>query len=279
MRRRLSSPHRFAAVFTRGLLRLSLLTTVLFGVLAFGLLGQEVVSNSSVIKMVKAGLSEDLILNVIKQQSSSFVIGSNELVELKMSGVSERIITAMFTKTYGAAPPAPAKPEAAKPKPPPQERGVYYKKGDGWTELLFEQIVWSDAGVAKNVRKVASVGLLRGDVSGVVKQPSSRTMLNSSPEIVIIQEEGENIHNVLLVPLKRTKKGNRTVEIGAVKNGEVNKRAIPFGVEKVGKNQFKMVFQAPLGPGEYGILPLNQITTYTGTNPASGRLNTFSVLP
>lgn len=271
MRRRLSSPHRFAAMFPRGLFILSLLFVFLIRLPA-----QEILTNQSIIKMVKVGLSEELILNVIKQQSSSFTVGSTELVELKTAGVSERIITAMIGKALG--PPPPAKPEAAKAKPVPQESGVYYKKGDSWVEVLSEEIAWSNAGMVNNVRNVASAGLLKKDVSGIISQTSSRSMLTSPFELMIVPNSGLDIHNFLLVPLKRGK-GAREVEIGPAKKGEALKRSIPFGVEKVGGNQYKLYFPSPLAPGEYGILPLNQIATENGPSAApSGRVFTFRVL-
>lgn len=278
MRRRMTSPLPFAALFTRGSLCLSLLIAIL--PFSLSLVGQEVVTNSSVIKMVKSGLSEELVLNVIKQQSGAFTVGSSELVELKQAGVSERVITAMITKTYGPPPaPTPAKPEVAKPKAPPQESGIYYKRGDSWTELLTEEIVWSNAGMVNSVRNVASVGLLKRDVNGVVAQTSSRTMLTSPFEIVIVPPTGTDIHSFLLVPLKRLKNGNREMEIGPPRKGEVNKRSIPFGVEKVGNNQYKLYFPSALPPGEYGILPLNQVATENGANAApTGRVHTFRVL-
>ena len=265
MRRRFT----ISSLFLRGLLILSLFITNLFG--------QEVLTNQSVIKMVKAGLSEELILSVVKQQTSAFSVGSTELVELKMAGVTERIITAMIAKTMGPAA-APAKPEAAKPKPPPQESGIFYKKGDGWVELLSEEIAWSNAGVVNSMRNVASVGLLKKDVSGTIAQPSSRSMLTSPLELLIVPANGADIHNYILVPLKRTK-GSREVEIGPAKKGAATKRSIPFGVEKVGEKQFKLYFPSALGPGEYGILPLNQIATENGANAApTGRVFTFRVL-
>lgn len=267
MRCRFFSPPLLTALFSRGLLMLSLLTSLIVN-----LSGQEVLTNQSVIKMVKAGLSEELILNVVKQQNSGFVVGSTELVDLKMAGVSERIITAMIAKTMGPPPAAPAKPKA------PQESGIYYKKGDGWVELLSEEIAWSNAGVVNSVRNVASIGFLKKDVSGTVAQASSRSMLTSPFELLIVPANGADIHNYLLVPLKRSK-GAREVEIGPAKKGAATKRSIPYGVEKVGDKQFKLYFPSPLGPGEYGILPLNQIATENGVNAApSGRVFTFRVL-
>lgn len=267
MRQRLSSPHR-VALFPRGLFLLALLT------LPIVLSSQEILTNYSVIKMVKAGLSEELVLNVVKQQNGSYSVGSTELVELKTAGVSERIITAMIAKTLG---PAPAKPEPAKPKGP-QESGVYYKKGDNWVEVLSEEIAWSDSGVVNSVRNMASAGLLKRDFSGTIAHPSSHSMLTSPFELMIVPTAGLDIHNFLLVPLKRTKSA-REVEIGPARKGEALKRSIPFGVEKVGSNQFKLYFPSPLAPGEYGILPLNQIATENGQSaPPNGRVFTFRVL-
>ena len=269
MRRRFSSPSTLCALFSRDLLILFLLVVNVFS--------QEVLTNQSVIKMVKAGLSEELILNVVKQQTSAFSVGSTELVELKMAGVTERLITAMIAKTMGPAPAA-AKPEPAKPKPAPQETGIYYKKADAWVELLSEEIAWSNAGVVNSVRNVASIGLLKKDVSGTIAQASSLSMLTSPFELLIVPANGSDIHNYILVPLKRTK-GSREVEIGPAKKGAANKRSIPFGVEKVGDKQFKLYFPSALGPGEYGILALNQIATENGANATpTGRVFTFRVL-
>ena len=268
MFRRLPSLRRFAALLGQSL--------CLFAFFSLPLPAQDVLTNQGVIKMVDAGLSEDLILNVVKQQSSGFSMSSNDLVELKRANVSERIIAAMMAKALG--PPPSAKPEAAKPKPPPSESGVYYKKGDGWSEVLSEEIAWSSAGMVNSVRNVASVGLLKRDVSGIIAQLSSRSMLTSPFDLVIVPNAGIDIHSFLLVPLKRVK-GRREMEVGPPKKGEANKRAIPFGVEKVGNNQFRLYFPTPLAPGEYGILPLNQIATENGVNAApSGRVYTFRVL-
>ncbi|MBY0505077.1 MAG: hypothetical protein K2X03_14285 [Bryobacteraceae bacterium] len=269
MRRRLSSPQAFVAIVTQGLLLTTLLTP--------WSLAQDVLNNSGVIKMVEGGLSEDFILTVVKQQNSGFTVNPNDLVELKKANVSERIIAAMMAKALGTAA-APPKPEAPKPKGPPSESGVYYKKGDGWAEVLTEEIAWSNAGVVNSVRNVASVGLLKKDVSGTIAQVSSRSMLTSPFELLIVPNSGVDIHSFLLVPLKRLK-GKREIEVGPAKKGEAGKRAIPFGVEKVGANHFRMVFPSPLGPGEYGILPLNQVATENGQSAApSGRVYTFRVL-
>ncbi len=62
------------------------------------LAAQTAMSNEDVVKLVKAGLSEDFILNLVQQQPSRFATEAGRLVELKNNGVSERLITAMARK-------------------------------------------------------------------------------------------------------------------------------------------------------------------------------------
>ena len=70
-------------------------------------------------------------------------------------------------------------------------------------------------------------------------------------------------------------KGVREFNVGPVnqKSG-VAKGALPFGVEKVGENMFRMVLQTPLAPGEYGILTATPSDSSTG----STKMHTFRVL-
>ena len=203
-------------------------------------------------------------------------MSSTDLVEMKRMNVRERIIAAMMAKTLG--PPPSAKPEAAKPKPLPTVSGIYYKKADDWAELLMEEIAWSASGVVNNVRNVVSVGMLKRDVTGTIARTSSRSMLTSPFELLIVPPSGLDIHNFLLLGLKRNK-GSREVEIGPSRKGEAYKKAIPFGVEKAGPNQFRLYFPSPLAPGEYGLLQVSQISTENRDNAApSGRIFTFRVL-
>ena len=56
--------------------------------LVFGFLvaGQEPLNNEGIIKLVKAGMSEELIVNVIRQQPGIYLLGATELVALKEAG-------------------------------------------------------------------------------------------------------------------------------------------------------------------------------------------------
>jgi tetratricopeptide (TPR) repeat protein len=55
----------------------------------------EVLTNDAVVAMVKAGFSQELIVNKIKISQNAFDLSTQALVRLKEAGVSETVITAM----------------------------------------------------------------------------------------------------------------------------------------------------------------------------------------
>ena len=60
---------------------------------------QPALSNSDVVKLSKAGLSDDFILNLIDQQGSNLSSDVPSLIEMKTAGVNERILTAVTKKS------------------------------------------------------------------------------------------------------------------------------------------------------------------------------------
>ena len=58
----------------------------------------EILTNSQVIALSKAGLSGEVILNKIEKSRVDFDISTNALIELKKSGVADEIIAAMLNK-------------------------------------------------------------------------------------------------------------------------------------------------------------------------------------
>src|SRR5438105_2306643 len=56
---------------------------------------QTVLTNDSIVKMVKAGLGDDIILNMINSQPSQFAITPDSMIALKKDGVSDKVIAAM----------------------------------------------------------------------------------------------------------------------------------------------------------------------------------------
>jgi len=245
-----------------------------FLLVTFALLAQEPMNNEGVIKLVKSGMSEDLIINVIQQQPGSYSLGANELITLKEANVSERIISAMLAKGRGDSAISPPG-SNAKPVPAPGQRtsisgpGIFYKKGNEYFELLTEEVTWKTSGAMKNI---ASAGIIKKDLNGVVPGPSSRNFLTNPTEIILSPPSGVAVTTYILLPMKPNK-GVREFDVGPRnhRNG-VAKGALPFGVEKINENAFRMVLGTPLGPGEYGIL------VATPSSTGASQMYTFRIL-
>jgi hypothetical protein len=243
------------------------------------LLAQEPMNNDGVIKLVKSGMTEDLIINVIQQQPGMYSMSANDLVALKEASVSEKIISAMLAKgrgepaapTVGGAPAGSAKLLAPSGRASISGPGVFYKKGNEYFELLTEDVDWKTSGAMKNI---VSAGIVKKDLNGTLAGPSSRNFLTNPTEIVLSPPGGMTVNAYILLPMKLNK-GLREFNVGPVnqKSG-VAKGAIAFGVEKIGENVFRMVFPTPLGPGEYGILSATPSESSTGTS----KMYTFRVL-
>src|SRR5579862_7369877 len=80
---------------------------------------QPPLTNEGIIKMVKSGLGEDIIVTVIERQPGTFSIAADDLIRLKQAGATDKILAEMLRKAGApAAPPAEpaAPPNASAPK-------------------------------------------------------------------------------------------------------------------------------------------------------------------
>jgi hypothetical protein len=87
------------------------------------LLAQQTLNNDSVIKMVKMGFPEDMIVNAINRSPGAYDTSANGLTALKNAGVGDKEVAAMVAKgTAPVTPPPPNAPAQATPSqdvPPP----------------------------------------------------------------------------------------------------------------------------------------------------------------
>jgi hypothetical protein len=94
------------------------------------LAAQQALNNDSVIQLVKAGLSEDLIISTIHASPGTYDTSANGLIALKSAGVSDKVVTAIVVKASAPATMAPiplpgaaAEPVAANPDDPSARSG------------------------------------------------------------------------------------------------------------------------------------------------------------
>ena len=87
------------------LLVVAVLTILL--VFSFALRGQaqqnnqSPLTNSSIVKLVKAGFKEKTIISIIAARQSNFDLSPERMIELKRSGVTEKVILAMLSRQEG----------------------------------------------------------------------------------------------------------------------------------------------------------------------------------
>src|SRR5581483_8215647 len=77
------------------------------------LLAQQSLNNDAVIKLVKAGLSEDLIVTTINSSPGTYDTSANGLIALKKAGATDKVVAAIVLKASGASAAQPSTPAAS----------------------------------------------------------------------------------------------------------------------------------------------------------------------
>src|SRR6267378_4648374 len=91
-------PTRATNLFLR-FLSLALLCCLFLSTHAKGQQGADVpLTNTSIVKLVRAGFKEKTVIAIIHSRTSHFNLDTEQLIELKRSGVSENIILAMLSQ-------------------------------------------------------------------------------------------------------------------------------------------------------------------------------------
>jgi hypothetical protein len=236
-----------------------------------------------IVKLVKAGLSENVIIEDIKKSGKAFDLSPDQIIALKESNVSDRIIEVMLdpSKADTLAPAAPASsapvapaPAAATSQPAeaelPTEVGVYAKEEGQWVEVPPEIVYWKTGGALKTI---ATAGIRHGDVNGHVEGASSHTSFATPLELLIVAPEGTDLVEYQLVRL-RVNKDNR--EFRTITGGFLHAKSgserdeVPFEGKKIASRAFEVTFPASAGAGEYGVLS-------PGSASGSGKIYSFRI--
>jgi hypothetical protein len=204
-------------------------------------LPQEVLDNDSVIKLVKSGLSEDAVVNIVQTQPGKYSLGTEEIGNLRKAGVSDKVIAAMLEKGTPA-------PES------PSELGVFWKKGEKWIQVLPEIAYWKTGGALKSR---ASLRVVKEDINGYVYGAHSHTRVGTNVEFLIRLPEQIYITEYQLVRLhvKEDRREFRTITGGVFhRSGGPRRDLVPFDFKKVSEQTYA-VHLTELKAGEFGFLP------------------------
>jgi hypothetical protein len=233
-----------------------------------------------VIKLSKAGFSDDLIIEQIKQKQQHFNLTTDQLLQLKAAHVSERVVKYMINPATALATPCPSattsKPNTAPPADSavPTDVGVYVKQDGEWTAMLPELVNWKSQSALKSA---ASLSFVNGVVDGVVDGPMSHNNFVSPLEFLIVMPEGVPITDYQLVQLHR-RGGDREFRIAT---GGIAHASTDNGRDKlifVPARVLPRVYTIKLNvyAGEYGFLPPDSVTSRNDATLA--KIFTFRIM-
>jgi len=241
---------------------------------------KQALTIDDIVKMTKAGLSDDIIVQDIRRTGQPFDLTTDQLLQLKAASVSDRVIKAMLDpKSADLAaniPGTSAKQSTVDPSLP-TEVGVYAKKKGEWVEVLPEVVNWKTGGVLKSV---ATAGVVKGDVNGHLNGQNSQNSVTTPADFIIIVPEGTAITEYQLLHLRQNGSNRefRTVTGGVFHvSGGATRDLMTFEGKKIAPRTYSVTFAANLSAGEYGFLPPGAVVDRNAAG-SSGKLYSFRVV-
>jgi len=243
---------------------------------------RRAVTNDQIIRMVKADLDEQIILQTIQEQPGRYEVAPDDLIALKAAGVSPRVISAMQAKTAGLTirlDPSgkPGKGVIPGPVAPAlDEIGVYYKDKTGdWVPLKTERVVFKSSGWVKNA---LSDGLIKRDMNGHLEGPKSPLVLSTGVELLIYTPAGTDAAEYDFLRLQQHKDSRdfRTLTGGLLNSESGSARnEVEFHPERIGPQMYTFTVPRDIVKGEYGVLPPGSANQRGFAD--TGKIFTFSI--
>ena len=228
-------------------------------------------TNDSVIKLSKAGLSDDLIVQTINTQPSDFTTDADSLVALKTAGVSDRVIQTMINK--GRIRLTGSDPMPAIALSDVNEIGVYYKDKNGKWQAIDPEIVHLKSGGF--IKSTATHGIIKQDENGHINGRESKLLLPRPIEFLVLTADGVDIAEYDLVRFRLNSSSREfRVKTGGVfhsTSGDDRDR-VDFTPHKVAPRTWEFTLGKDTPGAEYGILPPG-----TGNAANGGKIYTFAI--
>lgn len=252
------------------------------------LFGQEPLTNDSVTKMAKAGLSEDVIVSMVKSQPAKYTLTPDELIALKNAGVPDKVVAAMVEKGSGGgmpgstaasgATPAAGTVAAGDPNDPmaPHDSGIYLygkdRNGD-YKLIMLEQAAYQGSKTGGVFTSALTYGLKKAKMKAVIPgQHASIRTPGSQPVFYFYFEDKaaglgkggfgtgsvSNPNQFALIKLDTNKSSRETIigEFGALgsSSGTHEKSMVTFKSERLRNGFYKVVPNGAMDAGEYCFL-------------------------
>jgi hypothetical protein len=230
---------------------------------------QQTMNNDAVIKLVKAGLSEDLIISTINSQPGTYDTSTDGLIALKKAGISDKVVGAIVTKSFAPATPSSTASAANNPDDPAQVHapGIYILAA-GLDKIVhltkLDHIVPKESKSSGMMAMAFTYGIKKAHISAVIDGPKATVQ---TPEInptfyAYIPEDNStfggssiSVKDFALVKFD-VKGGQRQVNtasmgFGSVSTGVDEGARQGFSSQVVKPGIYKLILLKPLAAGEY----------------------------
>ena len=231
---------------------------------------QRSLTNDSIVRMVKAGLGDDLILQTINTQPGHYTLDADAMVALKQAGVSDRVVTGMVNKGRRQLTPGTAAPVVM---PVVNDTGVYYKDRNGAWVAMEPEIVHIKSGGF--IKSTLTQGIIKEDRNGHINGREAKLTLQAPVQFLIYAPEGVSAaeYDLLRFRLNSNSREFRTLTGGVIhSNSGAQRDEVPFAAEKTAPRTYEFTVDRKVGGGEFGILPPG-----TGNVTNGGKIYTFAI--
>jgi hypothetical protein len=249
------------------------------------LFAQQALNNDSVIKLVKAGLSDDLIVTTVNGSAGAYNTSADGIIALKTAGVSDKVVAAIVLKASGSSNPAPGTPAAAataavgtNPDDPaaPHEAGIYiYDESApaGSKMLLLEPNVYTQGKTGGVFASAMTYGMARIKMKAVLRGAHANARVSEAQPVFYFyfEQTGAGLSNasglfgatttpneytLLKFQIKGETRETVTGSMNAFggSGGTDDKAVTNFTYTKLRPGVYKVMLNAALEPGEYGFI-------------------------
>ena len=270
------------------------------------LVSQQAMDNVSVIKLVKAGLSDDLIVSTINASPGAYDSSANGLIALKSAGASDKVVTAIVMKASGGTVPAAvasvSAPAAGNPDDPtaPHEAGIYIYSDSapaGSKMTMLEPSIYTQGKSGGYLASAMTYGIAKIKMKAVLRGAHANARVSDpQPVFYFYFEEqsaglshastpfgGTSTPNEYTLLKFDVKGATRETMVGSMNafggsGGTDDKAVTSFTYTKLRPGVYKVSLNAALQPGEYGFISGGggaAVTPFAGAAAANSKVFDF----
>jgi hypothetical protein len=228
---------------------------------------QQTLDNDAVIKLSRAGVSDDLLITSINASPGHYDVSPDGLIALKAAKLSDKVVAAIVLKANGksamiAAQEPAFKSESGYPATGPnglppgiEDVGVYYRDPGGkWIQMQPETVVFQSA---DKIADIVSAGIVRSDLNGKIDGPHAQVTAQLPVVFAVYLGPNVEITEFVLLELHPTAKNRSflSAEAGFLHTEPRAQRdQINFQPEKLAPRLYQITLPADEGSGEFGLL-------------------------